>query len=67
LLCAGLALAQQPAAPLVHFHHLHFNPTDPAAALDFYTTPFNGEKRTGWAWARQAAGIMPMSTGPITR
>lgn len=45
LLCAGIALAQEPSAPLVHFHHLHFNSADPAAAIEFYTTRFNGEKR----------------------
>ena len=39
LLFAGLVAAQQ-----VHFHHLHFNSVDPAAAIEFYTTHFNGEK-----------------------
>jgi catechol 2,3-dioxygenase-like lactoylglutathione lyase family enzyme len=43
LLFATVALAQQ-SGPAVHFHHLHFNSTDPAAAIDFYTTRFNGEK-----------------------
>lgn len=45
------ALAQQPhllpqTAPpqSAHFHHLHFNSADPQAAIDFYTTRFNGEK-----------------------
>jgi catechol 2,3-dioxygenase-like lactoylglutathione lyase family enzyme len=41
LLFAGVAPAQ-----LVHFHHLHFNSIDPAAAIEFYTTRFNGEKAT---------------------
>ncbi len=40
LLLAPAAFAQQ----LAHFHHLHFNSVDPAAAIDFYTTRFNGEK-----------------------
>jgi catechol 2,3-dioxygenase-like lactoylglutathione lyase family enzyme len=40
LVFASVALSQQ----LVHFHHLHFNSTDPAAAIEFYTTRFNGEK-----------------------
>jgi hypothetical protein len=29
------ALAQEP--PKAHFHHIHLNSTDPAAAIDFYT------------------------------
>jgi catechol 2,3-dioxygenase-like lactoylglutathione lyase family enzyme len=28
----------------VHFHHLHLNATDPAAAIEFYTTKFDAEK-----------------------
>lgn len=32
------------AAQQIHFHHLHFNSTDPAAAIEFYTTRLNGEK-----------------------
>ncbi len=27
-----------------HFHHLHLNATDPAAAIEFYTTRFDAEK-----------------------
>lgn len=27
-----------------HFHHLHLNATDPAAAIDFYTSKFDCEK-----------------------
>lgn len=47
------ALAQQPRASsrpdatqpqLAHFHHLHFNSIDPEAAIQFYTTRFNGER-----------------------
>ena len=29
-----------------HFHHAHLNSTDPAAAIDFYTTHLSGEKAT---------------------
>ena len=32
-----------PVAP-AHFHHLHLNTTDPAAAIDFYTSKFDSEK-----------------------
>ena len=39
---AILAAAQTPQ--LAHYHHLHLNSTDPAAAIDFYSTRFNGEK-----------------------
>lgn len=31
-------------APVAHFHHLHLNATDPAAALNFYTSKFDCEK-----------------------
>ncbi|MFY9555203.1 MAG: VOC family protein [Blastocatellia bacterium] len=31
-------------APLTHFHHLHLNTTDPAAAINFYTSKFDCEK-----------------------
>jgi hypothetical protein len=39
LIAAVAALSQQdtPAPALAHFHHLHLNSTDPAAAIDFYT------------------------------
>src|SRR5713101_6422538 len=30
--------------PAAHFHHLHLNSTDPAAAIDFYTAKFDCEK-----------------------
>ena len=36
-----LALQQTPVA---HFHHLHLNSTDPAAAIEFYTSKFDCEK-----------------------
>src|SRR5260370_702243 len=48
---AGLFLAAawicraQPAPPqLAHFHHVHLNTTDPAAAITFYTSKFDSEK-----------------------
>ncbi|MGH9762823.1 MAG: VOC family protein, partial [Blastocatellia bacterium] len=36
-----------PPVPLTHahFHHVHMNVTDPAAAIDFYTSKFDCEKR----------------------
>lgn len=37
---ALLALALQ----TIHFHHLHLNSTDPAAAMDFYASHFDCEK-----------------------
>ena len=37
--------APQPAPqPIAHFHHLHLNTTDPAAAINFYTSKFDCEK-----------------------
>src|SRR5262249_16774928 len=33
-----------PNMPPAHFHHLHLNTVDPAAAIDFYTSKFNCEK-----------------------
>lgn len=36
--------AATPPPPLSHFHHVHLNVTDPAAAIDFYTTRFAAEK-----------------------
>lgn len=30
--------------PIAHFHHLHLNSLDPAAAIEFYTAKFNCEK-----------------------
>lgn len=46
LLVALTAIAQEPAAPppLAHFHHVHLNSTDPAAAITFYTTRFDCDK-----------------------
>ncbi|HLN33389.1 MAG TPA: VOC family protein [Gemmataceae bacterium] len=40
------AAEDKPAAviPVAHFHHLHLNATDPAMAIDFYTSRFDCEK-----------------------
>ena len=38
------AFAAEPDKPVVHFHHLHLNTLDPAAAIDFYTSKFDCEK-----------------------
>jgi catechol 2,3-dioxygenase-like lactoylglutathione lyase family enzyme len=41
----GVCVGQEPAvAPLAHFHHVHLNSTDPAAAIAFYTSKFDCEK-----------------------
>jgi catechol 2,3-dioxygenase-like lactoylglutathione lyase family enzyme len=45
--------------PPAHFHHIHLNATDPAAAIDFYTTKFDCEKAKfagEWdgVWAQKA-------------
>lgn len=41
----GFCLAQgAPPAPLAHFHHVHLNAADPAAAIQFYTSKFDCEK-----------------------
>lgn len=46
LLCCLIAAAacaqEKPAA--AHFHHVHINSTDPAAAIEFYTQRFDCEK-----------------------
>src|SRR5215831_19392650 len=50
-LCAGRSTNQgtipSDAAALApaHFHHLHLNATDPAAAISFYTSKFDCEKK----------------------
>jgi len=43
---AATGSTQAQAAPTApaHFHHLHLNSTDPAAAIAFYTTKFDCEK-----------------------
>ncbi len=46
LLLALIAMLQDaPAAPAAHFHHLHLNSTDPAAAIRFYTSKLESEQR----------------------
>jgi catechol 2,3-dioxygenase-like lactoylglutathione lyase family enzyme len=47
LLLAALAgLSQnEPLAPLAHFHHLHLNSVDPQAAIEFYATKLECERR----------------------
>lgn len=42
LAASGFAAAQQTA----HFHHLHLNSADPAAAIRFYTSRFECDKAT---------------------
>lgn len=62
LLCiSGLSspIMQQQAAPVSHFHHLHLNAVDPAAAVDFYTSKFDCEKAringtTEAVWAQKS-------------
>ena len=56
LLPAFAASAQMPPA---HFHHIHLNATDPAAAINFYTGKFDCEKAKfagEWdaVWAQKA-------------
>jgi catechol 2,3-dioxygenase-like lactoylglutathione lyase family enzyme len=50
LMSASLtAHGQQPTAttvPLAHFHHVHLNATDPAAAIEFYTSKFKARKES---------------------
>jgi len=48
--------------PLAHFHHIHLNSTDPAAAIEFYTSKFDCEKAKfagEWdgVWAQKAWGL----------
>jgi len=45
--------------PPAHFHHIHLNATDPAEAIDFYTTKFDCEKarfagQLDAVWAQKA-------------
>lgn len=35
---------QSNTSPVAHFHHVHLNTTDPAAAINFYTSKFDCEK-----------------------
>jgi catechol 2,3-dioxygenase-like lactoylglutathione lyase family enzyme len=43
LLALSLAATAQ-ESPKAHFHHIHLNATDPAAAINFYTRKFDCEK-----------------------
>jgi catechol 2,3-dioxygenase-like lactoylglutathione lyase family enzyme len=45
-MCAATPAAWRPtqSMPVAHFHHLHLNVTDPAAAINFYTSKFDCEK-----------------------
>jgi catechol 2,3-dioxygenase-like lactoylglutathione lyase family enzyme len=36
--------AANDAVPAAHFHHVHLNTTDPAAAVEFYTSKFRARK-----------------------
>jgi catechol 2,3-dioxygenase-like lactoylglutathione lyase family enzyme len=45
LIGAFTALSQPDVPALAHFHHLHLNTTDPAAAIDFYTSKLECERR----------------------
>src|SRR6266849_992884 len=54
-----LALAGSAQMPPAHFHHIHLNTTEPAAAIDFYTSKFDCEKAKfagEWdgVWAQKA-------------
>jgi predicted enzyme related to lactoylglutathione lyase len=45
LICCFVALAAwAQEKPVAHFHHVHVNSTDPAAAIEFYTHRFDCEK-----------------------
>ena len=45
LICCLVALAAfAQDKPVAHFHHVHLNSTDPAAAIEFYTHHFDCEK-----------------------
>jgi len=44
LIGTGALATQSSTVPVAHFHHLHLNTTDPAAAINFYTTKFDCEK-----------------------
>src|SRR5262249_36500584 len=44
----AVAPASQPQSPPLapaHFHHMHLNTTDPSAAINFYTSKFDCEKK----------------------
>jgi len=44
-LITSIGVAQESAGrQLAHFDHVHLNVTDPAAAIEFYTSKFDSEK-----------------------
>ena len=60
-----------PPAPLAHFHHLHLNATDPAAAINFYTTKFDCEKGRfagllDGVWAQKSWMLFAKASSPPT-
>lgn len=42
--CVLLSSAVRAEQPAAHFHHVHLNSTDPAAAIDFYAEKFKARK-----------------------
>lgn len=44
LCCLSVFAIAQPTIANAHFHHLHLNATDPAAAIEFYASKFDAEK-----------------------
>lgn len=60
LILAALAIAAAAQeTPKAHFHHIHLNATDPAAATGFYTSKFDCEKgkfegREDAVWAQKS-------------
>jgi len=55
----GLAVSGFAQMPPAHFHHIHLNATEPAAAIDFYTSKFDCERAKfagEWdgVWAQKA-------------
>ena len=56
---AIVAAAAAQELPKAHFHHIHLNATDPAAAIEFYTHKFDCEKakfagQTDAVWAQKS-------------
>lgn len=48
-LCTQASAQSEPAAAtqdVAHFHHVHLNATDPALAIEFYTTKFKARKES---------------------
>jgi len=66
-LSVGCSVAAQ--MPAAHFHHIHLNATNPAAAIDFYTSKFDCEKSKfagEWdgVWAQKAWILFNKVAGP---